>query len=218
MESVATSAIIAGMCPVRNTHEQDVKQNRRGSFELLGVDLLVDEDLKVWLLEINITPGLIASSDLDKFIKGQVCHDMFNIVRLLDFTIENMQPCREYARIEWIIRKSVNPERIQGVLQGTIRPWADPVFSDYMIVREFVDEQARRRRWYRAYPKRKTMDDYAVCFDRFAYEDIVLREWVRLGREDRFSALLKNMDKYQADMQIPWPTSKRNPGEKCAVQ
>lgn len=33
-------------------------ENRKNSFEFLGYDFMVDEDLKVWLIEVNSSPSM----------------------------------------------------------------------------------------------------------------------------------------------------------------
>ncbi|MFN9906079.1 MAG: hypothetical protein ACK56F_08145 [bacterium] len=38
-------------------------------FELYGFDVLLDEGLQPWLLEINVLPSLSTSSVLDKRVK-----------------------------------------------------------------------------------------------------------------------------------------------------
>jgi hypothetical protein len=217
MEDVATSAVIAGMCSVRNGHARGVTGHRRNSFELLGIDLLIDERLKVWLLEVNITPGMAGTSELDVYVKNQVTYDMSNVIRLLDFTPDNPAPCREYARIERVIRRARESGRIQRVLSGAVRPWDAPTFLDYIIVMEFVHEQMRRRRFYRAYPKRKTMQKYAKCFDAFAYEDIVLGDWVKMGKKERFDVLVRNMDMYKEEMERVFPSRGRREDQQCHV-
>jgi tubulin polyglutamylase TTLL4 len=217
VEDVATSAVIAGMCAVRNDHERDLLRHRRCSFELLGIDLLIGQDLKVWLLEINITPAMYGSSELDIFVKNQVAYDMFNVVRMLDYKTDNTTPCREYARIERIMRHSRSSDRIQKVTKGIVRAWDNPTFFDHMIIREFVDEQMRKRRFYRAYPKRKTMDKYAKCFDRFTYEDIVLRDWIKLDTQGRIAVLKTNWDAHREEMKKTFPPSGRFDPKACDV-
>jgi hypothetical protein len=189
------------------------------SFELLGIDLLLDADLKVWLLEINITPGMYPSSDLDAFVKNPVALDMYNIVRLVDYTVENSAACAEFARIERVIRRSVRSARRDEVTRGAVNPWDDPVFLDHMIVREFVDEQRRRRRFHRAYPKRSTIDRYEKCFDRLVYEDIVLNTWVRMGQRERVAALHKNFESHRVEMgrTFPAPSKPSDQASTCTV-
>jgi len=41
-------------------------------FEILGFDVLLDEKLKPWLLEINYTPSFTTDTPLDKLIKKGV--------------------------------------------------------------------------------------------------------------------------------------------------
>ena len=49
---------------------------RRGAcFELFGFDVLLDADLKPWLLEVNVSPSLVSSSPLDKRLKGILAVD-----------------------------------------------------------------------------------------------------------------------------------------------
>jgi hypothetical protein len=97
------------------------------------------------------------------------------------------------------------------VIAGKVDPWSNPTFADHMIVREFIDEQMRRRRFCRAYPKRKTMDRYAKCFDRFAYEDLVLHSLLKKNHSGRMESLTVNWKKHQAEMNTVFP----NPGQNA---
>jgi len=55
----------------------------RGScFEMYGFDVLVDTDLKPWLLEVNICPSLSSGSPLDKRIKTKLVADTLTLVGL----------------------------------------------------------------------------------------------------------------------------------------
>ncbi|XP_028398329.1 tubulin polyglutamylase TTLL4-like isoform X2 [Dendronephthya gigantea] len=59
-----------------------MKQNVRDSYscnELFGFDIMLDENLKPWILEVNISPSLHSTSPLDMSIKGQMVRDLLNI-------------------------------------------------------------------------------------------------------------------------------------------
>jgi hypothetical protein len=52
---------------------------RTACFQLLGFDIMLDDKLKAWLIEVNASPSLSSSSPLDKAIKvSNACH--FNLV------------------------------------------------------------------------------------------------------------------------------------------
>lgn len=47
--------------------------------ELFGFDIMLDENLKPWVLEVNISPSLHSNSQLDINIKGQMIRDLLNL-------------------------------------------------------------------------------------------------------------------------------------------
>lgn len=62
------------------------KMNTRGNcFELLGFDVLIDSDLKPWLLEVNLSPSLACDSPLDLKIKHGLFVDTINLACLKKF-------------------------------------------------------------------------------------------------------------------------------------
>ena len=63
------------------------RKTRRRHFELLGLDVLVDEDLRVWLLEVNSAPSLVAGtrhrgrvSETHHALKGGLLADAMNLL------------------------------------------------------------------------------------------------------------------------------------------
>lgn len=55
-------------------------KNDYSSYELFGFDIILDENFKPWILEVNITPSLKSESNLDTSVKFRVIKDMFNLV------------------------------------------------------------------------------------------------------------------------------------------
>lgn len=51
-------------------------------FEILGFDVLLDSDLKPWLLEINHTPSFRCGSPLDLRIKKGIIRDTLRLVNI----------------------------------------------------------------------------------------------------------------------------------------
>mmetsp|Transcript_17919 Transcript_17919/g.17906 ORF Transcript_17919/g.17906 Transcript_17919/m.17906 type:complete len:123 (+) Transcript_17919:874-1242(+) len=67
---------------------QSVMINDRHCFEMYGYDILIDNDLKPWLLEVNASPSLTTSTEKDVVLKSQLLRDVFAIVVPPDWTDE----------------------------------------------------------------------------------------------------------------------------------
>ena len=55
-------------------------------FELYGVDILLDETLNPWLMEVNLNPSLNCDSQLDLKVKSKLLTDIFNIIGAIPFS------------------------------------------------------------------------------------------------------------------------------------
>ena len=54
-------------------------------FDLYGFDVILDEDLKAWLLEINASPSLSCDTLLDDMIKQRLIDDTIDLIEPIDF-------------------------------------------------------------------------------------------------------------------------------------
>uniref|UniRef100_A0A8C1P0V0 Tubulin--tyrosine ligase-like protein 5 n=1 Tax=Cyprinus carpio TaxID=7962 RepID=A0A8C1P0V0_CYPCA len=59
--------------------------HRCNCFELYGFDVLIDSNLKPWLLEVNLSPSLACDAPLDLKIKASMISDMFSLVGKFPF-------------------------------------------------------------------------------------------------------------------------------------
>jgi tubulin polyglutamylase TTLL5 len=58
---------------------------RTNCYELLGFDVLIDSDLKPWLLEVNISSSLATDAPLDLAIKSTLVADTLNLIGIKRF-------------------------------------------------------------------------------------------------------------------------------------
>ena len=62
------------------------KNQRKNCFEIFGYDFMIDEDLKVWLIEVNTNPCLELSSPILQELLPRMLDDAFKL------TIDKIHP------------------------------------------------------------------------------------------------------------------------------
>lgn len=74
------------ICKTLDSVKRKLDPNKRnGCFEILGYDFMVDNDLTVWLIEVNTNPCLDESSNILKVILPRMMDDAFKLTVDRDF-------------------------------------------------------------------------------------------------------------------------------------
>ena len=69
------------------------------SFELYGFDILIDENYRAWIMEVNVNPSLHCTSPLDLSIKTDLISDIFNVVGILPYNHNGNKSVYNYLMI-----------------------------------------------------------------------------------------------------------------------
>lgn len=79
IEDIIIKSILATASGIVSGIKQFVKHPDT-CFELFGFDILIDDTLKPWLLEVNLTPSLGCDSPLDVRLKSALMADLLTLV------------------------------------------------------------------------------------------------------------------------------------------
>ena len=199
LEHVTISSIIAGMMEIRKYHKRLIP-HRHTSYEMYGIDIMFDEDLKPHLIEINISPSMSGlDSKLDQDIKYPLMLDLLRMARIIDCNPNLEHPCPGVEMIDERWRETMTPERVRDVMDGE-NGWDNPNFGDYTMIRDFIEEQPILGGFRRVFPKRKTMDRFIPCFDKLTYRDVMFQNWIRMDKSTRKAVIQRHFPEYAKEI------------------
>jgi tubulin polyglutamylase TTLL4 len=197
-ERITTLTLIAGMCKIR---ESLSKANTRSWFELYGIDLIFDSDLKCYLMEVNISPSWTGlRSNLEGYVKFPLNLDVLRMARVIECDPTLPDPCPAAELLAEEVQRSISDERRQRVERREVKAWDDPVFADFIIVRDFIEETDLRTGFRLMYPTVEKLPVFRACFDKYCYEDVVFDEWISMSEPEQVSVLQKHWATFRSVM------------------
>ncbi|XP_061548412.1 tubulin polyglutamylase TTLL4 isoform X2 [Phycodurus eques] len=162
--------------------------------ELFGFDIMLDENLKPWILEVNISPSLHSNTALDVSVKGQMVRDLLNLAGFRipqredvvissgstsssSSSVSKESPNLEVSVDEKVKRAFYLKQRFadQGIL-ATVLDVLTP--NDVRMLVESEDELSRRGEFERIFPSQSS-SRYLRFFQCPRYLSIVLDQWER---------------------------------------
>ncbi|NXS62086.1 TTLL4 polyglutamylase, partial [Brachypteracias leptosomus] len=165
--------------------------------ELFGFDIMLDENLKPWILEVNISPSLHSNSPLDVSIKGQMIRDLLN---LAGFVLPSMdsgasepqatsvstcslgsalkeepKPASEQLLAEkmkkaYYLTQKIPDQDFYSSVLDILTP------ADVQVLVETEDEYSRRGQFERVFPTQGSTR-YLRFFEQPRYFNILLTQW-----------------------------------------
>ncbi|CAG9328553.1 unnamed protein product [Blepharisma stoltei] len=144
--------------------------HRNNCFDLFGFDVLIDSNLKPWLLEVNLTPSLATDAPLDLHIKGNLIADTFNLIGLRAYNRKKECPSKLRSRIRFKQNQCFGVQT-RGLSSQSNRIQSPDINKREInkksklkeILKETLEEWDRRGGFLRIYPS-KDSDAYDQFF------------------------------------------------------
>ncbi|XP_037542671.1 tubulin polyglutamylase TTLL4 [Nematolebias whitei] len=205
IKDIVIKTVIASEPYVNNLLKMHVKTSY-SCHELFGFDIMLDENLKPWILEVNISPSLHSNSALDVSIKGQMIRDLLNLAGFRIPTREETSFCsssssstsslcggtREWTGAEVCVdeqrkRSFFMSQRFtdQDVLSSVLDVLTP---EDVRTLAETEDELSRRGEFERVFPS-PSSSRYLRFFRCLRYNNILLDQWEQRFWKDRSAAI-----------------------------
>ncbi|XP_076407223.1 tubulin polyglutamylase TTLL5 isoform X25 [Peromyscus maniculatus bairdii] len=154
--------------------------HRSSCFELYGFDVLIDNTLKPWLLEVNLSPSLACDAPLDLKIKASMISDMFTVVGFVcqdpaqrasnrsiypTFESSRRNPFQKPQRARPLSASDAEMknlvasarEKVPGKLGGSVLGLS---MEEIKVLRRVKEENDRRGGFIRIFPTSETWEIY----------------------------------------------------------
>ncbi|KAM3916696.1 tubulin monoglutamylase TTLL4 isoform 2-T2 [Leptodactylus fuscus] len=226
IKEMVVKTVIASEPYVNSLMKMNV-QNPYSCHELFGFDIMLDENLKPWVLEVNISPSLHSNSPLDVKIKGQMIRDLLN---LAGFLLPNKDgTCSSVLGKDGRSAETVNEEKTKRAhylsqklpdkdLYATVLDQLTP--EDVRVLAETEDELSRCGQFERVFPS-PISSRYLRFFEQQRYFNILTNQWEQKyyanrekGRELLTSLCLMNYHTGAAPHSSLW-SPQRSPGHSA---
>lgn len=180
-------------------------KHKNNLFELYGFDILIDADLRPWLLEINLNPSLNCESELDLKVKSSLMTDIFTLVGLMPYShlpskykdpklyheVINSQSegkANLYSQNNNSSTNLVSDCDIitQDSFDGYSSITANSKNDDNSAISQLkyaIDEFSRQGGFLRVFPLAENVDYYSKFLENPGDDNILLWKWLKHGSE-----------------------------------
>lgn len=188
--------------------------DRNNCYELYGFDFMLDETLKPWLIEVNISPSLMGSSPLDRRIKGLLMADIFNLVGFqFPSTSANAIPKQlklKKLKKRFLKKKSKRINSFRNSTEKSFSTTIDTEFtpaqikllnpSDWSVILDYEEESERTGHFDCIFPTSETHQRYQRFFSAPRYFNILSGRWLQYKKKNQLVYLSNQSD----DMASNW--------------
>ncbi|BFZ11597.1 hypothetical protein BsWGS_14638 [Bradybaena similaris] len=139
---------------------------RGNCFELYGFDILIDENLKPWVLEVNFSPSLTCDTPLDLKVKSNMLCDLLSLIGVVcqdPSSKRRLQASRKKKimdRTTGILATSRLPVRTASEEQDKNTHMTGLNSEEIKILRSVKEEEARKGGWIRIFPSADSWETY----------------------------------------------------------
>lgn len=154
-------------------------EHRNNCYEIYGFDVLIDSNLKPWLMEVNACPSLSSTSPLDQKIKTTLICDTMNLLGYLPFDKKKYEEDRR-NKIPGSETRKYQPKNFNDILGLNEENCLELLSSDDWNVLFETDEEYYRRGLYeRIFPLKENVDIYAKFFESQRYNNAIVWRWLK---------------------------------------
>ncbi len=140
--------------------------NNNNCFELYGFDILIDDTLKPWLLEINLSPSLGIDTPLDTKVKASLLADLLTLVGLPAMTNFDRQTCdSKWNQFRTLSRRAMSSEHLSSTSNKKGPTVKHLSAEEQRIVRNARAQYARKGGFVRIFPTEDSMHKYGSYLD-----------------------------------------------------
>lgn len=201
IKDVIIKTLLAAEAPIVSAWHQGANYSTSGEtttqvgpnqtcFEIYGFDIMFDENLKAWLLEVNTFPSLSSSSPFDKRVKTVLIADALTLVGFMPF---------DHELVDQAVKEDQSKKKLQGRSHSSLVAKSHTINSiasaplkalgeaEWQLILDAHDEFLRRGHLERIYPTRETVESYASFFITPRYSNLVLARWLKAGGDRCFT-------------------------------